>query len=333
MVGARSLTSTLIIALASLTWQASHGRSSGSKVFFESRRQSIVSETKSVYRHHESESAPPQMLGRIRFHYDETVSSCHFALLLGVGTFMDVGDYDNLSKALVNNQNLVVVIMDHNVHNLDKRSSTKFASLANEITFQINTLIPPCTQIQPKLMIGGHSAGGQAAMQAWEQGLLSMLPSDVIGFIGLDPYEISDATMANNIMMNLSGLYWGFSTTTCLVSVQKAAKAAYERTMINGRVLYVIHNEKSDSQMTHCIFTDKGCGFYPLGCGTTRNTTFNLIYTMVAESVQLFLQALNHSRPFSRDTFTLPEYSDEKVDVFVNSDLQNIEDQEAPVVL
>ena len=309
--------------------QTPHAIGSGSDGFLKS--QSIVSETKSVYAQDDA-SLHPRMVGRIRFHYDEVVSSCNYLLLLGVGTFMSVSDYDNLSRALTYDQNLVVAVIDHNVQNLEKTSSTKFASLVHEIIFQISSLIPICTRGQAKLLIGGHSASGEAAMNAWHEGLLSALPRETIGFIGLDPYEISNKTMPDNIIMSLPGLYWGFTTTTCLVEVQKAARAAYNKTVKDARVLYVIHNEKHDSQTSHCVFTDKGCGFIPLGCGTTSSASVNSVYGMVAESVQLFLQGLNHLRPFNHDTFMLPDYSGEKVDLFVNGDQTDYEEQKVSFV-
>ncbi len=304
-----------------LLWLALLGKttdvmaSSSDEVF---KSHSCVSRTKQVFEEPESDNASNKVIGIIRYHYDEALSSCEYVLLLGVGTFMSVTDYDNLSRAITNDQSVVVVIMDHNVYKIDKTSHTKYASLANEVVYQLNTLIPICELGSAHILFGGHSASGQAAMQAWRHRLFDTSKFDPLGFIGLDPYEISEKTMDHIIIFDLPGLYWGFTKTTCLVAVQKAAKAAYDITMTSARVLYSIHNEKENRKMTHCVFTDQGCGIHPLSCGTS--ISFHWVHEKVAESVRIYLQALSNALPFSHDSFKLHAPHLDEIDILVNHD-------------
>jgi hypothetical protein len=260
-----------------------------------------------------------QIIGVVRYHYDAEIASCKHVLLLGVGTFMSVENYDKISQAISADETIVVVISDHNVDNFEKTSPSKYAALTNEIANQLNSLIPICNHDEARILIGGHSASGQAAMQAWQQGMIDKSTVNPLGFIGLDPYEISEKTMDESIIFDLSGLYWGFSRTTCLVTVEKAAQAAYQITEKSARVLYSIHNEKHESGMTHCVFTDHGCGVSPLTCGTRSD--FDWVYGKVADSIRLYLQSLTNSAPFNRDHFVLPKTFEEVIDVHVNEEI------------
>lgn len=281
---------------------------------------SFVSKTIPVFQEEiEHGDGHGKMVGVIRYHYDSAVSSsCQHVLLLGVGTFMSVGDYDKISQAIVSAESIVVAITDHNVDNFEKTSPSKYASLTNEIIYQLNTLIPICKYGEARILIGGHSASGQAAMQAWQQGLIDRSKVSPLGFIGLDPYLISKKTMDETVVFDLPGLYWGFTRTTCQVTVEKAAQAAYRITEESARVLYSIHNENHESSMTHCVFTDNGCGVPPLSCSTSAE--FDWVYGKVAESVRLYLKSLTNAAPFTREHFILTQSFDEDIGVHVNED-------------
>jgi hypothetical protein len=254
------------------------------------------------------------VLGVIRYHYDSSMASCSSVLVLGVGTFMSVTDYDKVSEQIALGKPIVVVVADHNMDQLKKTSSTKFAHLINEFQEHIGDLIQICAEGHADIVIGGHSASGEASLGAWQLGLLEMEP---IGFVGLDPYEISENTIDMEMQLDLPALFWGFTRTTCLVAKEKAAEAAYGLTAEKARVMYVIHNEDG-CRITHCVFTDHGCGVRPLICST--EDTFDWVYQYVAKSIHLFLDAVQNNSAFSKEHFELHDVPEE-VTLYVNHDV------------
>jgi len=227
----------------------------------------IVSKTESIYR--ESYNIPSDdedLLGMIRYHYDTNKGPhCDSMLILGVGTFMTVNDYDNLSRKIAaSSSSIMVIVADHNVNNIIKTSPERYATLINALINQLDTVLPMCDHASQdkgpsELLFGGHSASGQAAVEAWQQGLLS-IEGYKVAFVGLDPYDIADRTIDESIGLSIPSLSWGFTRTTCFVRTEKSAKAAYEITR-DSRVLYVMDNAEKGSGVTHCAFTDRGCGF------------------------------------------------------------------------
>lgn len=274
-----------------------------------------------------------ERIGKIRYHYfDDSTGSivntasrpCSDILMIGVGTAMKVQDYDNLAESIVTKAetpSLVVVISDSNPGDINfiKKNSTKYANLAKGIRDQLNSgIIPVCTGQQDNLnfLIGGHSASGQAALGAVQKGLYDFVPD---GFVGLDPYEIDKRTMNFGSPLQLPTLSWGFDRTTCLVQVQKAARGAYKLSSPDvGRVLYLIDNEHNS--MTHCSFTDSGCGVgFVEVCPT--NHKFEWVYESVAESINLFVNALKtDGASISKENFELPSTVSGNASLFVNSD-------------
>ena len=259
------------------------------------------------------------LLGVIRYHYDETMSSCHNLLLLGVGTFMSVTDYDKISKKIASKNAIVVIVADHNVNRIIKTSPQKYALLNNEVMHQLSQLLPSiCGNVSSndtnvRLLFGGHSASGQAAIQAWQQGLLNTGRRSV-AFLGLDPYEISNATIDQRVGLVIPSLTWGFTKTTCLVNTEKAAMAAFEMTK-SLRVLYAIDNvDKLCATMTHCAFTNQGCGLFV--CST--NAKFEWIHDAVAESIGIFLEGIRGAFPFDHSHFEPAKSLPCNVQVYVN---------------
>jgi hypothetical protein len=121
----------------------------------------------------------------------------------------------------------------------------------------------------PRIVIGGHSAGGAAAFRAVLGNLFTGF--EPAAFLGLDPWYVGgggggDVDDDKNGMMKLPSMYWGFSHTTCGVNVGNAAKAAYSRTNDEHRVLVQIQN--ANRTMKHCSFTDAGCPFI---CGIDQD--------------------------------------------------------------
>jgi hypothetical protein len=297
--------------------------------------QSIVSETVPIYRDTYNKTALERdLLGMIRYHYDATKSSCDNVLLLGVGTFMSVMDYDKISATIASGQSIIVIIADHNLHHVEKTSPERYAMLTIGVMNQLSRLLPVCREIAGddstlQLLIGGHSASGQAALQAWQQGMLSKV-SHKVAFLGLDPYEISNTTIDQQIGLVIPSLYWGFTKTTCLVRTDMAARAAYEVTK-DSRVLYVIDNAGDGCAMTHCVFTDQGCGFRPFACST--KTKIEWVYDAVAESVGLFLQCLSGALPFDHSHFELSTPLAGDVQVYVNEEHQQAREDLKQIVV
>lgn len=266
--------------------------------------------------------------GSIRYHYDENISSCEFIVFLGVGTFMGVSKYDKIARAIVAGKPVVVVIADHNPGNFFKTLPMKYSLLLKEVTSQLGDLIPICNddpnsnknqEMEKTLVIGGHSASGQAAMEAWQMNLVQDSSIVPVGFIGLDPYRISARTVSG---FDLPGLNWGFTETTCLVEVDLAAKGAYHATPRNARVLYTIQNDGPSSDITHCIFVDDGCGSKPLSCpGSELHSP--ILYEEIAESIHRYLGALQQSIPFSQEYFDLGHVVQPEIEVYVNEDVIN----------
>jgi hypothetical protein len=239
-------------------------------------------------------------LGVIRSHVDSYITSCSTVLFLGVGTFMTVSDYDKIAQHIVTAQPIVAIVLDQNVDHVVKTSATEYALLVNAVERQISNIVPICQEGVDSI-IGGHSASGQAAVAAWQMGLFGS-NINLVGFVGLDPYEISSKTIDDVSPLDLPSLFWGFTQSTCLVAPEKAARAAYELTEMNARVLYTINNEHG-SEITHCVFTDRGCGVGPIGCPKKRG--FEWIFEFVAESIHRFVYAIQSPSKFTKSTFEL----------------------------
>lgn len=254
-------------------------------------------------------------IGQIKYHYETTAnpSQCSFVLVIGVGTSMGVDDYDNIAGRISQGTSIVVVIANH--QRFVKTSASKYARLTNELWHQLEELIPVCDSSTARIILGGHSASGQAALEGIQTDLFQFPPA---AFVGFDPYQITATTMENKTLpAYLPTLSWGFSDTTCFVQVDQAALGAYRLSSSEGgRVLYSIDN--SNNGITHCVFTDDGCGMFVFTvCATDKS--FDWIYTSVAESIHRFVDALDAKDEFTRDMFEL-SYTGVTVRVYVNED-------------
>lgn len=257
-----------------------------------------------------------ESLGLIRSHYDASFeeTQCSALLFVGVGTSMSVRDYDKLSTRIAMGSSIVVVIMDHNEHSIQKTSPQEYANLLNAINRQKATLIPACVNGEQLLLAGGHSSSGEAAIKAIMLGLVDFGPN---GWVGLDPYDVSPKTIGNkDFRMELPSINWGFAKTTCFVSTRKAAKAAYELSNENARVLYEINNKDKDCKITHCVFSDHGCGITPLSCSTSDENDW--VLTSVARSIHVFVNAVTKQLSFDRVDFQIEDQT--KVQIFVNDE-------------
>ena len=269
-----------------------------------------------------------QELGLIKYFYHSSRANCRQILLLGVGTSMTVENgYNRIAIATVRrNPSLIVMMLDHHVHSIVKTSATQYAVLSNQISLQLPLLLPDiCGEEytnnkhqQVEFLIGGHSSSGEAAMLAALQELFQFQP---IGFVGLDPFEISNQTIGYNdhAYLTMPALSFGFLATTCWVKVEQAALAQYQRSNHSSRLLYLIDNQHNG--MTHCVFTDSGCGTWPLICGggDHDNPFQESVYEAFAESIQKFLHSIS-SGLFVKKDFELSTSIGTNVKLCVTND-------------
>ena len=247
-----------------------------------------------------------EQAGDIRYHFDGTVapSPRKHILMIGLGTAMSVVQYDLLSLQIIKiNPSVAVFLIDPNPGWPVKLNSEDFARLVEATLNQLPTLLPTFTDAQ--IIIGGHSAGGKAAI-----GALSLLSFTPAGYFGLDPFPVYNSTKD---AIHVPAILWGFSQTTCAVFTSYAAKGAYGNGNPSHRVLYQIQNTASQA-LTHCSFTDNGCfGFL---CPCSENN--GIIRDLVGKSVKLFVTALLEG-VFEQEKLEL-EASSISVKIFVNTD-------------
>ena len=244
------------------------------------------------------------------------------AVILGVGTAQTVHDYDALARVLTTELEpleTLVVVIDPVPHDPIKLYPGPFANAVNHLVAQlqqkqqkpdISSEMRLCPDEDATIVVGGHSASGAAAFSA-------DFDFTVAGFLGLDPFPIFGHSVGDppgagagvptqHHRLSVPALYWGFSHSTCGVSVSRAAFAAYEQSPTGQRVFFQIQNDDNNSHnndnneppndchYSHCAFTDAGCWIVcPLRC--SEEATRNLRHD-VALSVRLFLQALEKGR-------------------------------------
>lgn len=246
--------------------------------------------------------------GQVRIHYSSTTPASCDAILLGVGTSMSISSYDKLSEELIK-YGYVTVIMDHAPGNMVKTDPQKYATLANDVKTNLNSWLNGigCNTVTHWLM-GGHSAGGQAAQNAISTGLVQ---ADAI--FSIDPYN---ANNAGNV--NLPAMYWGFDVTTCFVDKNAAAKAAYLHSQ-NLRAFYRVAKQYSwgpcgySPKYFHCSFCDEHCP----AC-TNCVLTPQSFFVDVANSVNKFITALFYGN-WSKSALTISATT--PLTLFVDSEL------------
>lgn len=293
-------------------------------------------------------------VGRIRYHYDDSFRDasesrrCTHIIIVGVGTAMTVDQYDGIAEHIVTNSSTVYITSNHNMNGIVKASAIQFADLINAIYEQLEVLVPICSStantsyvandgnhILPRIsstkaklfIVGGHSSSGQAAFEAVQKDLLQFHP---FALLGLDPYQISPPH-GTAPLLPLPSLFWGFTTTTCFVHVESAARGAYQQSSPEfGRVLYAIDNRPDTirSHMTHCVFTDHGCGAASIIVCPTQSS-FDWVYDSVAQSVRQFIGALDSEEPFRSELFELPRTTSGDIALHVNDDILSADDDKA----
>uniref|UniRef100_A0A7S1DAB8 Chlorophyllase n=1 Tax=Cyclophora tenuis TaxID=216820 RepID=A0A7S1DAB8_CYCTE len=245
--------------------------------------------------------------GRLRYHYDDSVANpCENVVMIGVGTTMGTSDYDEMSTQIVMGDSVLVIIVDQNPFWFVKTSAARFATFTNAIVDQLDQIVPVCSLAPKQIVIGGHSAGGQAA---WNS--IPMLTYTPTGFLGLDPFRLDPEDD-----LNIPALFWGFTQTSCQVTAGQAAKAGYQASQDDGRVFYQIDNSNG-SDAGHCSFTDSGC-FGPV-C-PARETSSTWVRESVAEGTKRFLKAISDGN-WNKELFELEAVEDESFNLFVNQDI------------
>lgn len=253
---------------------------------------------------------------RVRTPANNNQESCT-VIMMGIGTDMDVSNYNNISMAITNLNQFIVVITDHNPDGMVKTDAKLFRNLTLDVKKNllewIHDRIPTfnCSYVD-KWLIGGHSASGEAAHQAINEDL-SLADAE----FSLDPFDCS-----GNFVNDIPSLFWGFSETTCFVFVNEAGKACYLNTNEKYRVFYRINVtfewEKCVVPLYlpnyfHCSFTDTGCIF----CSDCHDVPASL-FIDVAKSVGKFVNALN-TKDWRKSNFEI-EDAGTPMTLFVNSD-------------
>ncbi len=246
--------------------------------------------------------------GDVRVHYkNPTAASCE-AIVLGVGTSMSRSSYDDLAAELIE-YGYIVVIMDHNPGNMVKTDATKYRNCVLDVQSNLVSWLSGtnCTGISHWLL-GGHSAGGQAAQNA-----VSSDSSLADAIFSIDPYDCSGT---GNV--SLPALYWGFDVTTCFVSKDDAAEAAYygstgQRAFQRVDRKYTWGPCGYSPKFFHCSFTDNHCP----AC-TNCMYTPDFFYEDVANSVYKFVQAAFYGT-WSKSNLAIDNPTT-PIDLFVDSD-------------
>ena len=256
--------------------------------------------------------------GRYTYYYASDDTPVQIIFIFGVGTDMRSSNYMTISKEIVTRcKSVLFIVLDHNPGNLVKLNGNKFASNANMIASNPSKYFPKVkveeggggVSTSILFVIGGHSAGGSAAIDAMNDGHLTFTP---VGFLGLDPYSSSDF---KGLHIPCPGLFWGFDKTTCFVKINKAAEACYDISPINARALYRVHND--DGNILHCIFADDGC----LACPAKMAGYW--VRRGVGLSVEAFVKYLfMPAASFSQDAFwtAITDEDRSKLTLYVNTD-------------
>jgi hypothetical protein len=235
----------------------------------------------------------------IRYHH-ATGSTCKAILFVGIGTAMCVTDYESVSSEIVTNSSYVVVFVDQSPSFFVKTNGKKYAAVITDVFENLGTVVPVCEGRNPLLIIGGHSAGGMAAMNSIPT--LKFTPS---GYLGMDPFKIN----SRKDSISIPAMVWGFAQTTCSVKINQAAKGLYKISPHDDRVFYCVGNK----DVKHCSFTDKGCSVV-----CKQGESASAVRELVGESTKLFVKAIATSN-FDRRQFEIIN-ANLQMELFVNSE-------------
>ncbi len=244
--------------------------------------------------------------GGVRVHLPASSSASCDVVVLAVGTAMSTSSYDSLSGA-ISSYGYATVIIDHNVGGLTKTDAADYAALVAEVKAALpQWAAAKCAAIN-HYVLGGHSAGGQAAHYA-----VAADPTLADALFSIDPYNISGA--AN---INLPYMVWGFNVTTCFVTKADAAQAAYQKST-GKRAFYRVEAAYSwgpcgySPKYFHCSFCDGHCP----ACTNCQLTPASF-FVDVAASVNAFIQSAFYT-PWSKAALNINTTT--PLTLFVDSD-------------
>lgn len=247
-------------------------------------------------------------------YYDDQATACSAVVAINVGTGMTVGAYEELARLIVAantaNTSTVTIIVDSNAGclfniGLQKDDGAKFARVVNAAVYNLKNDVAICTN--PLYFIGGHSGGGKGAINAFQQDNLDF---SVAGYVGLDPYQI---TQTDPIQIDMPSLFWGFNKTTCAVNVSQAAQAGYNKSNSTHRIFYQVQTNHDCELMggPHCSFTANGCFWMCSG------SNFPWIKSQVAATFHRLANAVI-SQSFDKSQFAIDQ---SEVILYANQDM------------
>lgn len=194
------------------------------------------------------------------YYHDSSVKkgSASVVILFVVGTAMSCTAYSDLATKCVSGQSTVWVTVDNSPGGIVKLSPEDTAAAFNDIAANITERLGETASSTATILVGGHSAGGFAAIAAMQEngGALSFKPA---GFIAADP--LGRGAGVPSMTIECPTFAMGFTIKTCAVTLDQAGLAAYNITSNGNRVMMQMRNLRSGfgKEITHCIFASDGC--------------------------------------------------------------------------
>ena len=230
--------------------------------------------------------------GNYTLYYDDA-TSCETMLFLGVGTDMKTNAYSELAElTIVEDTNTVVVIMDHNPGGFVKTDAKKYGDLLTQLYVDRAELVSFCGAKRPEIIISGHSASGQAAVQAMEWlRFQPELNASIMGFLGLAPYDMSKCKK-----ISVPTLIWDSSKTSCAVVPKNAGALAFKLAEGANRAFFELLTGEP-----HCVYTNWGCPSSPLNACNPKDMQW--VKKSVAQSIKSFVAAIRSAKGFDEAAF------------------------------
>jgi hypothetical protein len=252
-----------------------------------------------------------------KYFYDKYVPDvCETIFIFGVGTDMNVHDYNELGRTISVGNRIVTLVSDSTSGLPMKLRSHPWKRYYHTIVKIIKdkNLIPVCANTtDPNILFGGHSASAQGILNA-----LPKLKPQPDGLIFLSPFKIIKSM---KIDKSIPTLNWGFEDTTCKVDVNAEAKAAYELTSPDHRVLYKINN--TNTTIKHCSFTDAGCKVLGIDLFCSKGNESEWVIPAVSESIQIFADNIVKGRKPTKTQYELDVVKNRKTVLYVNEKSPN----------
>jgi hypothetical protein len=197
------------------------------------------------------------------------------------------GNYRTLAGQIVSYGYVFVVTDSAPGDPFGKADPAKYAALVKDLKNNLLSWTSAQCNNLSHWIIGGHSASGQGAHAA-----LSADATLADAVFSADPYDCS--SLGN---IQVPALYWGFSSPTCLVNPNAAAKACYARTSITaGRAMHKVQVTMKLAlcglvpNYHHASFIDYGFDLGTIGCFSCLPNP-NSFYADVANSLSKFINA------------------------------------------